>query len=121
MIAFSTVSTFSVRFPAGDTTDSFLHVVIHIQDVLHCVREVNMSSLIISVDIEGINHLMSSFQHSSIDLNQNPIVQLLFSENQNVVGQVIGSLSQEFNQMNDQNVDTALSSRIIFFLSLFPK
>ena len=114
MIAFSTVPTFTVRFPAGDRKDSLLYVVIHIQDVLHCVREVNMSSLIVSVDSEGINHLMNSFQNSPAEMNQNPYIQLLSSENQNVVGQVVSSLSQEINQMNDHNVDTALSSK--FFL-----
>ncbi|CAF4401936.1 unnamed protein product, partial [Adineta steineri] len=40
------------------------------------------------------------------------IVRLLSSGNQNVVGQIMTSLSQEFNQMNNDNLDKAISSGI---------
>jgi hypothetical protein len=49
----------------------------------------------------------------STDRNNNPLVQLLSSEDQNTVGQVISSISQEFNKMNNENVDKAVSSKII--------
>ncbi len=49
----------------------------------------------------------------STDRNNNPLVQLLSSEDQNQVGQVISSISQEFNKINKENVDKAVSSKII--------
>jgi hypothetical protein len=49
----------------------------------------------------------------STDRNNNPLVQLLSSGSQNTVGQVISSISQEFNKMNNENVDKAVSSKII--------
>ena len=110
MIAFSMLSTFTVRLPAGDKQNSMLHMIIYIRDVLDCVREVNMSSLIVSVDAETMNNFISSFQTPTDEMNRNPIVQLLSSGNQNVVGQVLSAVSQEFNRMNSESIDTAVSS-----------
>lgn len=69
-----------------------------------------MSSIVVTVDSQGIENLIGSFQTSSSALNRNPLVRLLFSGNQNVVGQILASLAQEFNQMNSHNVDTAVAS-----------
>jgi hypothetical protein len=51
----------------------------------------------------------------STDRNTNPLVQLLSSGSQNTIGQVINSISQEFNKMNEENIDKAVSSKIINF------
>ena len=121
MIAFSRVRTFTVRLPAGDKSDSLLHIVIYIRDYLDCVREVTMSPMIVSIDSVQINHFIDNFQTSSGTMNSNPLVQLLSSENQNVVGQILISLSQQFNRMNDENVGTAVSSKSshVFLMKLF--
>lgn len=111
MIAFSSIQTFTVRLPAGDKFDTLLHIIIYIRDYFDCVREVTMSPMIVSVNYVQINHFISSFQTSSDTINSNSLVQLLFSENQNVVGQILTSLSQQFNRMNDENVETAVSSK----------
>ena len=111
MVAFSWVSTFEVRLPAGENQTSILHIVIYIRDLLDCVIEVNMSSVMVSVNSEQIDNLINSLQSSSHQLNSNQFVRLLSSGNQNVVGQVITSLSQEFNQMNSESVDQAVSSK----------
>ena len=112
LVAFSTLSTFMVRLPAGDEQNSILHMAIYIRDGLDCVQQVNMSPLVVSVDEEGIQNFINSFQGSANDINENPIIQLLSSGNQNVVGQVLSSVSQEFNRMNSENLDTAVSSNL---------
>ncbi|CAF4055669.1 unnamed protein product, partial [Adineta steineri] len=112
MIAYSSVSDFQVRLPSGDNQTSLLNIVISIRDLLDCVVEVNMSSVDVIVDSVGINDLMTSLQTSPNALPNNPIVQLLSSGNQNTVGQILTAISQQFNQLNSENIDQAISSGI---------
>ncbi len=44
-------------------------------------------------------------------INNSEIVRLLASENQNTVGQIIISISQQFNKINNENIDKAVSSK----------
>ena len=69
-----------------------------------------MSSVGVRADSLGIADLMSSLQSSSNGLTNNPIVQLLAGGDQNTVGQVLTSLSQQFNQMNSRSIENAVSS-----------
>jgi hypothetical protein len=51
----------------------------------------------------------------------NPFVPLLTTGNQNIVGQILISLSQEFNQINLENIQNAVDSKYQnhpFFLSI---
>jgi hypothetical protein len=91
MIAFSTVSTFQIRLPLGE-----LKLIIHIRDTLDCIQECTMPSIYIQLDL--INNL------------DNPLVQLLSSENQNTVGQIIISLAQQFNHISNQSFDNVVSN-----------
>jgi len=59
---------------------------------------------------------MNSIQSSSNAINNNPIVRLLASGNQNTVGQILTSLSQQFNQMNNQSLDKAVSGKPLIFI-----
>jgi len=111
MIAFSTVSYFQVRLPSGDNQTSLLNVAIYIRDILDCLTVVNMSSVSVITDSLVINDLINSIQSSSSSITSNPLVQLLSSGNQNTVGQVLTSISQQFNTMNSANVDKAASSK----------
>ena len=111
LIGFAPASTFQLRLPAGDSQTSLLQIVISIRDLLNCAVEVNMSSISVSPDTEQINNLINSLQSSTSDLNNNQFVQLLSSGDQNVVGQVVTSLSQQFNQMSNQTLNDAVSSK----------
>ncbi|CAF4521529.1 unnamed protein product, partial [Rotaria sp. Silwood2] len=112
MIAFSPISDFQVRLPSGDNQTSLLNIIIYIRDFLDCVVEVNMPSISIIPNSTEINNLINNLQSSSNEINYNSIAQLLFSGNQNIVGQIIISLSEEFNKMNSENVDKAISKGI---------
>jgi len=111
IIAFSPVPTFQVRLPAGDNQTSLLNLIINIQDTLACITVYNISSVSVTPDTVGIANLINDIQGPSGGVTTNPIVQLLASGNQNIVGQVIASLSQQFNQMNSENLNTAVSSK----------
>jgi len=94
MIAFSSVSTIEIRLPSGNDQ----RLIIQIRDQLNCLTEYNLSSLV---------SVRSDFE--SID---NPIVNLLSSGNQNTISQVLISLSREFNKMNTENIQKAVSNGI---------
>jgi hypothetical protein len=116
MIAFSALSTFQVRLPAGDDSTSILHLNIYIRDDLECITEYNISSIFVTPDTVEINNLINAIQNSASEIATNPVGRLLASGNQNTVGQVITSLSQQFNKMNSESVDKAISSKLDVFL-----
>ena len=69
-----------------------------------------MSSIRVRPDSLGIADFITTLQSSSNRITNNPIVQLLAGGDQNTVGQVLTSLSQQFNQMNNQSIENAVSS-----------
>ncbi len=111
MIAFSSVSEFEVRLPSGDEQTAWLHLFVHIRDQLDCITEYNLTSVIVQSDSSSISDLMNTFQNSTKSLTTNPLIQLLSSGNQNTVGQVLSSLSQQFNKINSESLQKAVSSR----------
>lgn len=58
------------------------------------------------------NHLVNILQDTSNEINDNPIVQWLASQNQNIVAQIIISLSQEFNRRSTESIAKVTSSGI---------
>ena len=110
MLAFTPVSLSQLRMPAGDGNTSSLNLIGFVRDTLDCVTEFNMSSIIVVPDSAGIASFVDAVQQSGAGITNNPLVQLLASGNQNTIGQVITSLSQEFNKMNSQHVANAVSS-----------
>ena len=91
IIAFSSVSVFQVLLPAGENQS----LVIEIRDQLNCVIQSNLSL----VSVVSIDFNLQNFN-------------LLSTGNQNTVGQILTSISQQFNQMNKENVDKAVSNGI---------
>ena len=110
MIAFSSVETLQVRLPAGNVNTSLLYIYAYIRDTLDCVTKVNLSSVVVISDLSQMNSLIDSLQNSNNGITNNPLVQMLASENQNTVSQVIISLSQEFNKINNQAIENAVTS-----------
>jgi hypothetical protein len=113
MLAFSFVPTIQVRLPAGTDNQSLVHLVGFVRDTLDCVTEFNLSSVVVVSDFTEIANLVDSLQSSSSGIANNPLVQMLASRNQNTVGQVISSLSQAFNKINDQTVTSAVASETL--------
>ena len=111
IIAFSSISIFQVRLPAGNNQTSKIHLVISIRDQFDYVAEYNMSSVIITWDLAEINTLIDDITNSSPEVIMNPIVQLLASENQNIVGQIITSLAQILNKFSNDHLAQALSGK----------
>ncbi|CAF4267029.1 unnamed protein product, partial [Adineta steineri] len=112
LIAFSSEYNFQVQLPAGDNETSLLNLVVYVRDLVGSVTQVNISSVNVIADFVIMNDLIDKITNSSSTMTNNPIVRLLSSGNQNVIGQMFISLSQEFNQMNTENLDKVISSGI---------
>ena len=91
-----------------------LHLSAAIRDQLDCLTEVIMASVIVVPDSNAIEQFVQSLQTSASSpisvSNNNPLVQILASGNQNAVGQVISVLSQQFNQINTLALQAAADS-----------
>ncbi len=124
MLAFSPIPTFQLRLPSGNDNTSLIHIVGSIRDTLNCITEFNISSVVVVSDSQAITNFIDSLQQSSGGNTNNAFVQILASGNQNAVGQVISSLSQQFNTINNQTVEYAVASEKIdselkFFIIIF--
>ena len=119
MISFSFLSTFEARLPVGNTQTSLLHLFIRIRDRLECITEFDLTSVYVQPDSDGMNDLMNNLQSSSTTTN--PIVRLLAGGNQNTVGQLISSISQQLNQKNNENLYNTISSKEKIELNLIVK
>ena len=107
MIAFSSLPTMSLRLPAGQTSASTLQLIVIIRDQQDCVMEVDLPTVVVRADSTETDQLLQSLQTSSSTPGNSPLVQILSSGNQNAVGQVLSSLSQQFNDINTQALQSA--------------
>ncbi|UJR18466.1 hypothetical protein I4U23_005372, partial [Adineta vaga] len=91
IIAFSPVSNFTVRLPSGN-----LNLFIQIRDFMYSTTDFNISSPM-SVVSQSINDLFTELSETN---------------DQNYLGQVVSSISQEFNQISNENLDKAMKNGI---------
>ena len=112
IIAFSSLPDFQVRLPAGNDPTFLLQLFIYIRDTYDTTTRYNMSSVIVMPDTEDIIKLIHILQNSTNELTSNSFVQLLASENQNIVSQVITLISQQLNTMNSQSIQNAISNGV---------
>jgi hypothetical protein len=110
MIGYSSVSSFQVRLPSGNDQTSLINLIINIRDTKDCVTEFNISSVYVLTNSPSISDLINTVDNSLNMIINNPIVQLLATQNQNTVGQIITSFSIEFNKLNNQSLNKAVSS-----------
>ncbi|CAF1347188.1 unnamed protein product [Adineta ricciae] len=113
LVAYSFISTFAVRFTSGDEPSNELHVIVHVRDQFDCFTEFHLSStIVVQADVTEMNRFMDEIQNSSSQLVNNPYVELLRSENQNVVGQVLSLFSNELNKINEETIAEAVANGI---------
>ena len=117
MLAFSSVSDFSIRLPSPNTNQTQLNLLVTIRDTLDCVISVNLSTVNVIMDVSPISQLVEQIYNSTGSLTSNRMVRLLCSGNQNTVAQLIISLSQYFNQIGEKNIGDAVSSELNLFTS----
>ena len=114
IIAFSSVSTFEVQLPSGNAPTFSLSLIIYVRDTRECVTECNLTSIVVQPDSAALDDLLNQLEDPSSGSTSNPLTELLVKGNANTVGQVISSVSQQFNQKNKQNLQDAISSNLFF-------
>ena len=122
MIAASWAPVAEMRLVASDANLSLVHISVQIRDSLSCVTEYNLSSSVQVVpDSENIASLVDSLTQSSdgSGTTNNAISRMLASGNPNTVGQVITSLSREFNRINSEAAENAIASEKESLYELF--
>jgi hypothetical protein len=106
MLAFSSESDIQLVLPSTNDNTSLLNIVAYISDTYDCVTEFNMSSVLVEADLSAIDSLQNS--------TNNAFIQMLASGNQNRISQVITSISQQLNQINNLAIETAVGSKCIY-------
>ena len=101
MLAHSTQSLIRLQLPASIDPTSSLLIIVHIRDSLDCVVEYNLSSIIVLANL------------SVIDL----FVENLFKMNNSFekISQMINSIANIFNELNEQSIRQVLTSKSFFF------
>ena len=109
IVAFSFQPIFQVRLSTADSQNQTLvHLTVHIRDRLECRAEVNLSSILIITNQSAMMNFVDHLQNSTA---ADPFILLLASGNQNVVGQLLTSVSQFFNRLNNDQLDEARASQ----------
>ena len=111
MLAFSSVSDFTIRLPSQDINETQLNLTVTIRDTLDCLTSVKLPIVTVTVDVSSISRFVGQLYNSTSALNTDPIVRLLSTGDQNTVAQLITSLSQYFNQLDMQHTDDARSRK----------
>ena len=111
MIANSLTSTFQLRLPNVNRSNSLVNLNIHIRDRFDCFQQYNISDIRVQTDSTEIEHLFQLFKYSPSDINNNSLIQSLSIANQKTNQQILISTSHQFNQINVQNLDRIASSK----------
>lgn len=109
MIAYSSVSDFTVYLPAGAENTSILHTIVYIRDTLDCFTEYNSTSISVRLDTTEMKDLINTLQANTNSAMNNSLALLLLTGNPYTTSQVINAFSQSFNQMNTESIQNAIS------------
>ncbi|CAF1286286.1 unnamed protein product [Adineta ricciae] len=112
LVAFSSVPMFQVRLPAGSNTTSRLNLFVKIQDTLNSYTDFNLTSVLIVQDTTILSDLIDSFRNRTNISTNHLFSQLLSTGDQNTVEQIITILSQELNQINNEQLQNAVTKDI---------
>ena len=101
IIAFSPVSNFTIRLPSGK-----LNLVLQIRNHNYQITKLNLTTIEIFSDLSLLHSFLKSFQE-----NNYPILQILHIKDQNLIAQIISSLSQQLNEITDENLRKSIRSK----------
>ncbi len=111
MVGQTTESIFQLRLPARIDPTASLHIVAHIRDTLGAITEFDLPSVSVLSDLTIISDLINQLERSNNHSIINPLNELLVHGNQHTVGQIIMSISQIINEMNNEMIEIASLSK----------
>ncbi|UJR14316.1 hypothetical protein I4U23_001310 [Adineta vaga] len=112
MLAFKPIPDFQLQLPAGIGPQSLLNLTVQIRDQLNCATEIQLEPVVVLPDSTVIDTLIDMIENPDKLNTNNPVIEALVSGNQNLVGQVVTSLSQELNKKNKQDFEDAIRNGI---------
>jgi len=111
MLGYTNESIYQLKLPGSIDKTVSLHIIVHIRDRFDCVTDFNLSLVTVSADLRLITQL--------IDNLQEPIIELLSNANdENTIGQIVTSISHLINQLDNQLMHSALSSKEFYDKSI---
>ena len=110
MLGFSVWSVIETRLPSpNNESSSILNLVVHIRDYLNCVREYELEPVTVRPDHMEIEAFVDVLTNSQVHSTNNSILQQLTTGNQNVVGQIVTTISQALNQNNKETLEKTIA------------
>jgi hypothetical protein len=110
MIGFSLIPTLQLRLPAGNNKNVSLNINVYIRDQSDCVQEYSIPPFYVYDDSKELENLFQSFKDVKNDLINNSLVKILLTGNQNEIGQILTSTSQQLNKINTNSLNNIVSS-----------
>ena len=109
MIAFSPLTTFQVRLPAGSDNTSLLHLFVHVRDTFDGIASLNITPVTVLQDPDDDVHvLVNGLVASSV--NQSLLLQRFLVEHQNNVDQLLTSLARDLDRIDAIDLQNAVDS-----------
>jgi hypothetical protein len=112
MIGYTTLDSFEIRMPVNDLNVSLIQLMVYVRDQYDCTTEFDLPSISIVPDINNIISLITTVESSdySGEISSNPLIETLYSGNQNDICQVLTSAGQILNTLAEQNLQLAINS-----------
>lgn len=111
MLAYTTESIFQLRLPASNDQTSLLHIIADIRDTFRSVIEFNLQPITVLPNFQAITELINMLEQPNNHSNANLLNELLRSGDQNTIEQIVTSISQVFNEKNNENIIIAGRSK----------
>jgi hypothetical protein len=118
MVGYTTLNSFQIRMPVNDLNVSLIQLMVYVRDKYDCTTEFDLPSISIVPDMNNIISLITTVESSdySSGISSNPLIEILYSGNQNDICQILTSVGQILNILAQQNLQSAINS---MFLVLF--
>jgi hypothetical protein len=108
MLGYTNESIYQLKLPGSMDKTVSLHIIVHIRDRFDCVTDFNLSLVTVSADLRLITQLIDNLQEENTD----PIIELLANAaDENSIGQIVTSISHLINQLDNQLMQSALTSK----------
>jgi hypothetical protein len=116
MIGFKLTPMFQFRLLVENNKNISLNVNVYIRDRFDCVQEYSILPFYVYENSKQIEYLFQSFKDPKNDLINNSLVKILLTGNQNEIGQILISSSQQLNRINTNSFNDIVSSKYKFVL-----
>ena len=120
MLASAMVAHFELRLPPGDNETSLLNMCVDIRDTRNSIVRYPLPTITITSNEDTVNEKVDQLQtplHNASDIND--ILGLIINGGQFSLEQVLISLSQVINTINEHDIENAIQSKSTFFISTF--